>query len=116
MFNAALGQEQRQDYVRTAYAKGQSRIRVLLGHIVPNALLPIVTIAGINLGALLGGAIVTETVFSWPGVGRLIIQAVNQRDYPVVIAGVFVISCTFVLVNLIVDLLYTFLDPRVRLA
>lgn len=116
LFNAALGQEQRQDYVRTAYAKGQTRARILLGHIVPNALLPIVTIAGINLGALLGGAIVTETVFGWPGVGRLIVQAVTQRDYPVVIAGVFVISCTFVVVNLLVDLLYSFLDPRVRLA
>lgn len=116
LFNAALGQEQRQDYVRTARAKGQTRTKILLGHIVPNALLPIVTIAGINLGALLGGAIVTETVFSWPGVGRLIVQAVTQRDYPVVIAGVFVVSCTFVVVNLLVDLLYSFLDPRVRLA
>lgn len=116
LFNAALGQELGQDYVRTANAKGQSSARILLGHIVPNALLPIVTIAGINLGALLGGAIVTETVFGWPGVGRLIVQAVVQRDYPVVIAGVFVVSCTFVIVNLIVDLLYSLLDPRVRLA
>jgi len=115
LFNAALGEEQKQDYVRTAKAKGQTRIRILIGHIVPNALLPIVTIAGINLGALLGGAIVTETVFAWPGVGRLIVQAVSQRDYPVIIAGVFVVSCTFVTLNLLVDLLYSVLDPRVRL-
>ena len=115
LFNAALGEEQKQDYVRTANAKGQTRIRILIGHIVPNALLPIVTIAGINLGALLGGAIVTETVFAWPGVGRLIVQAVSQRDYPVIIAGVFVVSCTFVTLNLLVDLLYSVLDPRVRL-
>lgn len=116
LFNAALGQELAQDYVRTAYAKGQTRARVLIGHILPNALLPFVTVAGINLGALLGGAIVTETVFGWPGVGRLIVQAVIQRDYPVVIAGLFVVSCTFVIVNLAVDLLYCVLDPRVRLA
>jgi len=83
--------------------------------IVGNPVMPLVTIAGINLGVLLGGAIVTETVFSWPGVGRLIVQAVSQRDFPVVIAGVFVVSLAFVVVNLVVDLLYAVLDPRVRL-
>jgi peptide/nickel transport system permease protein len=83
---------------------------------LPNALLPLVTVAGINLGLLLGGTVVTETVFSWPGVGRLIVQSVTQRDYPVIIAGVLVISLIFVLVNLAVDLLYAVLDPRVRLA
>jgi peptide/nickel transport system permease protein len=87
---------------------------VLVRHVLPNALLPIVTIAGINLGVLLGGAIVTETVFSWPGVGRLIVQSVSQRDYPVILAGVFVISLVFVVINLLVDLLYAVLDPRVR--
>jgi len=116
LFNASLAAEQRQDYVRTAYAKGQGRIQVLLGHMLPNALLPLVTVAGINLGLLLGGAVVTETVFSWPGVGRLIVQSVSQRDYPVIIAGVFVISLIFVVINLIVDILYGFLDPRVRLS
>ncbi len=116
LFNAAVGEEEHQDYVRTAYAKGQSRAMVLLRHMLPNALLPLVTIAGINLGVLLGGTVVTETVFSWPGVGRLIVQSVSQRDYPVVIAGVLVVSLVFVLVNLAVDLLYAFLDPRVRLA
>lgn len=115
LFNASLSTEQKQDYVRTAYAKGQSRSRVIVRHMLPNALLPLVTIAGINLGILLGGTVVTETVFSWPGVGRLIIQSVAQRDYPVIIAGVFVISLIFVVVNLIIDILYAFLDPRVRL-
>jgi peptide/nickel transport system permease protein len=116
LFNASLVAEQHQDYVRTAYAKGQGRAQVLLLHMLPNALLPLVTIAGINLGVLLGGTVVTETVFSWPGVGRLIVQSVSQRDYPVIIAGVFVISLIFVGVNLTVDILYRFLDPRVRLA
>ena len=116
LFNASLAAEQKQDYVRTAYAKGQGRIQVLLGHMLPNALLPLVTVAGINLGLLLGGTVVTETVFSWPGVGRLIVQSVSQRDYPVIIAGVFLISLIFVVINLIVDVLYGFLDPRVRLS
>lgn len=116
LFNSSLAAEGQQDYVRTAYAKGQSRIKVLLLHMLPNALLPLITIAGINLGLLLGGTVVTETVFSWPGVGRLIVQSVNQRDYPVVIAGVVVVCVIFVFVNLIVDLLYAYLDPRVRLA
>jgi peptide/nickel transport system permease protein len=116
LFNASLSNEQRQDYVRTAYSKGQSRAQVIVRHMLPNALLPLVTIAGINLGLLLGGTVVTETVFSWPGVGRLMVQSVSQRDYPVIIAGVFVISLIFVVVNLLVDILYGFLDPRVRLA
>lgn len=114
LFNASLATEQRQDYVRTAYAKGQGRVQVIFKHMLPNALLPIVTVAGINLGLLLGGAVVTETVFSWPGVGRLIVQSVSQRDFPVIIAGVFILSIIFVAINLIVDLLYSVLDPRVR--
>jgi len=116
LFNASLSNEQRQDYVRTAYSKGQSRAGVIIRHMLPNALLPLVTIAGINLGLLLGGTVVTETVFSWPGVGRLMVQSESQRDYPVIIAGVFVVSLIFVAVNLLVDILYGFLDPRVRLA
>jgi peptide/nickel transport system permease protein len=115
LFNLSLAAEQRQDYVRTAYAKGQGRAAVILRHMLPNALLPLVTVAGINLGLMLGGAVVTETVFSWPGVGRLIIDAVNQRDFPVVIAGVFVVSLLFVVINLLVDILYGVLDPRVKL-
>ncbi|WP_323039576.1 ABC transporter permease [Gemmobacter sp.] len=116
LFNASLAAEQRLDYVRTAYAKGQGHLQVLLRHMLPNALLPLVTIAGINLGLLLGGTVVTETVFSWPGVGRLIVQSVSQRDFPVILAGTFLISLMFVVINLVVDLLYGLLDPRVRLA
>jgi peptide/nickel transport system permease protein len=116
LFNSSLAAEGQQDYVRTAYAKGQSRVSVLLRHMLPNALLPLITIAGINLGVLLGGTVVTETVFSWPGVGRLIVQSVSQRDYPVIIAGVVVVCLIFVIINLIVDLLYAYLDPRVRLS
>ncbi len=116
LFNASLAAEQRQDYVRCAYAKGLGRGRTLLTHMLPNALLPLITIAGINLGLLLGGTVVTEMVFSWPGVGRLIVQSVSQRDYPVIIAGVFLISVMFVVLNLLVDLLYGLLDPRVKTA
>jgi peptide/nickel transport system permease protein len=116
LLNAAFGEQQGQDYVRTAYAKGQTRSKVILVHMLPNALLPLVTIAGINLGVLLGGTVVTETVFSWPGVGRLIVQSVSQRDYPVIIAGVLVVSLVFVVVNFIVDMLYAALDPRVRMS
>ena len=103
LFNASLSAEQSQDYVRTAYSKGQSRTKVIVAHMLPNAL-------------LLGGTVVTETVFSWPGVGRLVVQSVSQRDYPVIVAGVFIISLTFVLVNLAVDIIYAYLDPRVRLS
>jgi peptide/nickel transport system permease protein len=116
LFHSSLAAEERQDYVRTAYAKGQRRTKVIIRHMLPNALLPLITIAGMNLGLLLGGTVVTETVFSWPGVGRLIVQSVSQRDYPVIIAGVFVVCLTFVVINLVVDLLYAWLDPRVRLS
>ena len=115
LLDAAFGEQERQDYVRTAYAKGQTRVQIVLRHMLPNALLPLVTIAGINLGILLGGTVVTETVFSWPGMGRLIVQAVTQRDYPVVLAGVVVASFLFIAINFIVDMLYGILDPRIRL-
>lgn len=115
LFNAAFGEAREQDYVRTAAAKGvQHRWRVLR-HMLPNALLPIVTVAGVNFGVLLTGTVVTETVFSWPGVGRVIVQAVSQRDYPVVQAGIIVVATLFILVNLFVDVLYAYIDPRVRL-
>ncbi len=116
LFNASLAAEEQQDYVRCAYAKGLGRARTLLTHMLPNALLPLVTVAGINLGLLLGGTVITEMVFSWPGVGRLIVQSVSEHDYPVIIAGVFMISVIFVALNLVVDLLYGLLDPRVKLA
>lgn len=104
-----------QDYVRTARAKGLREQRVVRGHALKNALVPVVTIMGLQFGTLLGGSVVTETVFSLPGMGRLIIQAIETRDYPIVQAGVFLIAIGFVGVNLAVDLLYAVLDPRIRL-
>ena len=105
----------RQDYVRTARAKGVTEFNVLLHHAVRNALIPVVTVIALQFGVLMGGVIVTETVFAWPGVGRLAIQAIYARDYPVVQAVVFFFALIFVLSNLVADLLHVFLDPRVRL-
>jgi peptide/nickel transport system permease protein len=104
-----------QDYIRTARAKGMSDRPVVWKHALKNAAIPIVTIVGIELGTLLGGAVITETIFAWPGVGRLSVQAIYNRDYPVVQAAVFLLASTFVMVNLVVDVLYTYLDPRIRL-
>jgi peptide/nickel transport system permease protein len=106
----------REDYIRTAWAKGL-RARLVYGrHAVRNALIPVVTMIGILAGELLGGAVVIETVFAWPGVGRVIIQAIEAKDFSVVQAGVFLIAVVFVLVNFAVDLLYGLLDPRIRLS
>jgi ABC-type dipeptide/oligopeptide/nickel transport system permease component len=104
-----------QEYMKTARAKGLSPRMVILKHALKNALIPVVTIVGMELGTLLGGAVITETVFAWPGVGRLAVQAIYNRDYPVVQAAVFLLASIFVLVNLVVDILYTYLDPRVKL-
>jgi peptide/nickel transport system permease protein len=104
-----------QDYIRTARAKGVANPPVVWKHALKNAAIPIVTIVGIELGTLLGGSVITETIFAWPGVGRLSVQAIYNRDYPVVQAAVFTLAATFVLVNLVVDLVYTYLDPRIRL-
>jgi ABC-type dipeptide/oligopeptide/nickel transport system permease component len=104
-----------QDYIRTARAKGVGDPPVVWKHALKNAAIPIVTIVGIELGTLLGGSVITETIFAWPGVGRLSVQAIYNRDYPVVQAAVFLLASTFVLVNLAVDVVYTYLDPRIRL-
>jgi peptide/nickel transport system permease protein len=104
-----------QDYVRTARAKGLHESRVIVGHALKNAAIPLVTVIGLDMGNLLGGAVVTEQIFAWPGVGLEVITAINGRDFPVVQAAVFVVATSFVLINLIVDLLYSWLDPRVRL-
>ena len=104
-----------QDYIRTARAKGVSNPPVVWKHALKNAAIPIVTIVGIELGTLLGGSIITETIFAWPGVGRLSVQAIYNRDYPIVQASVFLLATTFVVVNLLVDVVYTYLDPRIRL-
>jgi peptide/nickel transport system permease protein len=105
-----------QDYVRTARAKGVAERRVIYRHALRNAALPFVTVTGLSLGFMLSGAIVIETVFSWPGLGRLIVQAVPGRDFPVIQAGVFVFALVFVGINLLVDVLYTVVDPRVSLS
>lgn len=105
-----------EDHIRTARAKGLSPLRVIMTNGLRNASLPVVTIVGLEVGSLLGGAILTETVFSWPGVGRLIIEAVTNRDYPLMQGTVLFLAVVFVVVNLIVDVLYAFLDPRVRLS
>ncbi|MCP8941054.1 ABC transporter permease [Alsobacter sp. SYSU M60028] len=103
----------KQDYVRTARAKGVWEARVVWLHALRNAFIPVLTVIGLQFGLLLGGVVVTETIFSWPGVGRLAIQAIYARDFPVVQAVVFVFAVAFVLVNLVVDLLYAALDPRI---
>ena len=103
-----------QDYVRTARAKGVSEVRVLAGHALKNAAIPIVTLLGLQFAQLLGGAVVTETIFAWPGIGRLVVEAIFNRDFPVVQGVVLVVSLIFVAVNLLVDLAYAALDPRIR--
>jgi len=104
----------RLDYITTARSKGLSERRIIWWHACKNAAIPVVTIMGLQFGTLLGGAVVTETVFSWPGIGRLAIQGIYNRDYPIVQAAVFVAAAFFVGINFLVDLLYTFLDPRIR--
>jgi peptide/nickel transport system permease protein len=103
------------DYVRTARAKGLPESAVLWRHVLPNAILPVITVAGLQFGYLLGGAVLTEHVFSWPGLGSLLLRAISERDYPVIQSAVLVAAVAFALVNLLVDLLYASLDPRVSL-
>ena len=105
-----------QDYVRTARAKGLTERAVAGRHALKNALLPIVTVLGLQFGSLLGGAVMTETVFAWPGVGTMILDAILKKDVPVVLAGVMLVAIGFIIVNLALDMLYTVLDPRIRRA
>jgi peptide/nickel transport system permease protein len=104
----------RQDFIRTERAKGLSERKVIYKHAIRNAMVPVVTVIGLNFGLLLSGAILTETVFSWPGVGRLVVDAVYARDYPLVIGCILVFALVFVIVNLITDILYTYIDPRIH--
>ncbi len=101
-------------YIRTAHAKGLPRAAVLYRHALRNTLIPIVTLVGLEMGSLLGGAVITENVFAWPGIGRLIVQAVENRDFPIVTSGVLVAAAIFTLINLIVDIVYSFINPAVR--
>jgi peptide/nickel transport system permease protein len=114
MTRASLLEELREPYVLAARAKGVSRARAVLHHALRNSLIPIVTILGLQFGVVLTGAVITETIFAWPGIGRLLIQSISFRDYPTVQGCVLLIAVTYVGVNLITDLTYGLLDPRIR--
>jgi ABC-type dipeptide/oligopeptide/nickel transport system permease component len=114
MTRASLLEELRELYVVAARARGLSRARAILRHAFRNSLIPVVTIIGLQFGAVLTGTIITETIFAWPGVGRLLIQAITFRDYPLVQGCILFISFTYVLMNLLTDLSYGLLDPRIR--
>ena len=103
-----------QDYIRTARSKGLSERIVTYKHALKNALIPVITVVGLDLGALLGGAVIVETIFAWPGMGRLVVQALDNRDFPLVQGGVLVMAISYVGVNILVDLLYSIVDPRIR--
>ena len=103
-----------EDYIRTARAKGLSERIVVYRHAMRNALIPVITLLGLQMGVLLGGAVITEQVFAWPGIGTLVINAIHARDYPTVQACILMIASIYVIVNLLVDLTYSIIDPRVR--
>lgn len=104
----------RQDYIRTARAKGQSEFKVIVNHALGNALIPIVTIVGLEFGALLGGAVLTETVFAIPGIGKFMVDAITNRDYPIIMGGVALLAAFSSICNLLVDILYAYIDPRMK--
>jgi peptide/nickel transport system permease protein len=116
MIRSALLEVLNEDYIRTARAKGLRESAVVLKHALRNAALPVITILGLQLGTLLGGAVITETVFAWPGIGQLMVEAIQSRDYPLVQACILIISLAYVSVNTLTDILYAWLDPRIRLA
>jgi ABC-type dipeptide/oligopeptide/nickel transport system permease component len=103
-----------EDYIRTARAKGLPERIVVITHALPNAAIPVITVAGLQIGALLSGAIITESIFDWPGLGSLLLEGIRGRDYSVVQGCVLFIACTYVLVNLVTDLVYGWVDPRIR--
>lgn len=115
ILRSSLLQSLGQDFVRTARAKGLEPHRVILKHALKNAMIPFVTVTGLSTGALLGGSVIVETVFNWPGVGKLLVDSIKERDFPVTMGCVLILAIVFVLINLIVDLLYSILDPRIRL-
>src|SRR5437879_6382897 len=114
MVRTAMLEELSQDYIRTARAKGLSENKVVYKHALRNALVPVLTVVGLQFGALLAGAIITETIFSWPGIGRLTISAINRRDYFLVRGCILVIGLTYAVVNFVTDLLYSLANPRIR--
>ncbi|MEW6266014.1 MAG: ABC transporter permease [Thermodesulfobacteriota bacterium] len=113
MTRSSLLEVLRQDYIKAARAKGRTESRVIVGHALKNALIPTVTVVGLQFGYLMGGAVLVETIFTWPGLGRLLVNAILTRDYPVVQAGIMFFAAAFLLTNLLVDLLYGWLDPRI---
>jgi len=115
MIRSSLAEELHKPYLATAQAKGLSRRLAVVRHALKNASIPVVTIVGLQFGALLTGAIITETIFAWPGLGRLIIQSIRLRDYPLVQGGILAIALTYLLLNLVTDVVYAYLDPRIRL-
>jgi len=114
MTRSSMLEVMRSDYIRTAKAKGVKEFFVVYKHALKNALIPVLTVVGLQTGLLLGGAVLTETIFAWPGVGKYLYDAISIRDYPVIQSGILIIASIFVLVNLIVDLLYSSIDPRIR--
>ncbi|MBE9561919.1 MAG: ABC transporter permease, partial [Proteobacteria bacterium] len=114
MIRATLLEVLNEDYIRTARAKGLRESAIIIHHALRNASLPIITILGLQLGTLLGGAVITEIIFAWPGIGQLTIESIERRDYPVVQACILLISLSYVLINTLTDLIYAWLDPRVR--
>ncbi len=114
MVRGSMLEEIKQDYVRTARAKGLNERAVIFKHAFRNGLIPVITILGLQMGTLLAGAIFTESIFSWPGIGRLTIQAINARDYPLVQGCILVIAVSYILINLLTDILYSIVDPRIR--
>lgn len=114
LIRAGILETQGQDFVRTARAKGVTETGILVRHVYRNMLIPVVTMLGLQLGSLVAGVVVIETVFAWPGLGRLIVAAINNRDYPVVQAAITFVAAMFVFLNLVVDLTYAYLDPRIR--
>lgn len=113
MTRSAMLEVLRSDFIRTARAKGLSQFFIIYNHAFRNAFIPVLTVIGLQTGHLLGGAVLTETIFAWPGVGRYIFDAISSRDYPVIQSGILVIALIFVLINLVVDLLYAAIDPRI---
>ncbi|MCP2519287.1 ABC transporter permease [SCandidatus Aminicenantes bacterium Aminicenantia_JdfR_composite] len=110
----SVAEELKEDYVKVALAKGLTKSKVLLKHVLRNALIPIITILALQIGSLLTGAIITETIFSWPGIGRLIINAINQRDYPLVQGVILFIAFIYIITNFLADIFYAIVDPRIR--
>ena len=114
MTRSSMLETMNQDYIRTARAKGVSEHKVITHHALRNAMIPVTTVIGLQLGSLLGGAVLTETVFTWPGIGNYTVQCILKSDFPVVQGVVLLIACIFVLINLVVDIIYAFIDPRIK--